>query len=132
MRRLIAALMLAVATPAAASSPPPAFATAPLAVGASWYPEQWPEDRWEADLALMEKAHLSVVRIGEFAWARMEPADGRCDFGWLDRAIAAAATAAVVLAVAGSTLLALAAGAWAFVAVARLTGNDDAGGEDAG
>lgn len=40
--------------------------------------------------------------------------------------------AAVVLAVAGSTLLALAAGAWAFVAVARLTGNDDAGGEDAG
>ena len=91
MRRLIAALMLAVATPAAASSPPPAFATAPLAVGASWYPEQWPEDRWEADLALMEKAHLSVVRIGEFAWARMEPADGRFDFGWLDRAIAAAA-----------------------------------------
>ncbi len=40
--------------------------------------------------------------------------------------------AAVVLAVAGSTLLALAAGAWAFVAVARLTGNDDAGGQDAG
>ena len=34
--------------------------------------------------------------------------------------------AAVVLAIAGSTLLALAAGAWAFVLVARLTGNDDA------
>ena len=32
----------------------------------------------------------------------------------------------------GLRRLALAAGAWAFVAVARLTGNDDAGGEDAG
>lgn len=66
------------------------FTAPPLAVGASWYPEQWPEARWEAELALMERAHLSVVRIGEFAWARMEPEDGRFDFAWLDRAIAAA------------------------------------------
>ena len=68
-----------------------AMTTPPLSVGASWYPEQWPEARWDADLALMERAHLSVVRIGEFAWARMEPSDGVFDFAWLDRAVAAAA-----------------------------------------
>lgn len=38
--------------------------------------------------------------------------------------------AALILAIAGSTLLALAAGAWAFVLVARLTGNHEA--DDAG
>ncbi|SEG52881.1 beta-galactosidase [Bryocella elongata] len=63
---------------------------APL-LGAAWYPEQWPESRWEHDVALMEQAHFSVVRIGEFAWSSMEPARGRYDFRWLDRAIALAA-----------------------------------------
>ncbi|QWC57464.1 cellulase family glycosylhydrolase [Erythrobacter sp. 3-20A1M] len=82
------ALLLALAGPAAASDAP--FAAASLSIGTSWYPEQWPEERWEADLALMERAHFRVVRLGEFAWARMEPADGQFDFAWLDRAIAAA------------------------------------------
>lgn len=59
-------------------------------MGSSWYPEQWPEARWEADLALMERAHLNVVRVGEFAWSRLEPSEGLYDFAWLDRAIAAA------------------------------------------
>ena len=30
---------------------------------------------------------LSLVRIGEFAWSRIEPAPGQFDWGWLDRAI---------------------------------------------
>jgi beta-galactosidase len=63
----------------------------PLLVGASWYPEQWPEARWDKDLALMEAAHIDVVRIGEFAWSTMEPSEGQYRFGWLDRAIADAA-----------------------------------------
>lgn len=74
----------------AASAPEPYMVTAP-AIGASWYPEQWPEARWDADLALMRRANFTVVRVGEFAWARLEPSDGRFDFAWLDRAIAAAA-----------------------------------------
>ena len=60
-------------------------------LGTAWYPEQWPESRWEEDLRLMEAANIKVVRITEFAWSRMEPAEGHYDFEWLDRAIAAAA-----------------------------------------
>ncbi len=56
-------------------------------LGAAWYPEQWPESRWEADLQLMEDAHLHVVRVGEFAWSTMEPFEGRYDLDWLERAI---------------------------------------------
>ena len=58
--------------------------------GVSWYPEQKPEADWEADLVQMRKANITFVRIGEFAWSRMEPREGVYDFGWLDRAIAQA------------------------------------------
>src|ERR1700756_330237 len=78
---------------------PPAFAQAtqypdqpPILLGAAWYPEQWPESQWNADLTLMEQAHFSVIRIGEFAWSTMEPAEDRYEFTWLDRAIALAAS----------------------------------------
>lgn len=58
-----------------------------LLMGADWYPEQWPESRWETDLSMMEAAHLDVARIAEFAWSSMEPTEGQFDFAWLDRAI---------------------------------------------
>jgi len=60
-------------------------------IGAAWYPEQWPESRWDADLTLMQQAGLNVVRVGEFAWSRMEPREGVYDLDWLDRAIRLAA-----------------------------------------
>src|SRR5277367_1515922 len=92
MPRLFAATILSALiafTPAR-----PAFAQAteysdkpPLLLGSAWYPEQWPESRWDADLRLMESAHLHVVRVGEFAWSRMEPAEGRYDLDWLARAV---------------------------------------------
>ncbi|MGC8549511.1 MAG: beta-galactosidase [Acidobacteriaceae bacterium] len=63
----------------------------PLLLGAAWYPEQWPESQWNADLDRMQKAHIHLVRIGEFAWSAMEPAEGQYNFGWLDKAIAMAA-----------------------------------------
>jgi beta-galactosidase len=58
-----------------------------LFLGTAWYPEQWPETRWDADLALMEQAHIRFVRIGEFAWSNMEPTEGNYDLSWLSRAI---------------------------------------------
>ena len=63
----------------------------PLMLGSAWYPEQWPESRWEEDLRLMEAANLKVVRIAEFAWSRMEPSEGHYDLDWLERAINLAA-----------------------------------------
>ena len=62
-----------------------------ILLGTDWYPEQWPESRWEEDLRLMEAAHIKVVRIAEFAWSAMEPSEGHYDFDWLDRAISLAA-----------------------------------------
>jgi beta-galactosidase len=36
----------------------------------------------------MVETGLTWVRIGEFAWSRLEPQPGQFDWGWLDRAIA--------------------------------------------
>ncbi len=69
----------------------PAPVPPPILLGTAWYPEQWPEPRWEADLTLMQQAGIHMVRIGEFAWSRMEPEEGHYDLDWLDHAIAAAA-----------------------------------------
>jgi len=55
--------------------------------GVDYYPEHWPEDRWETDARLMAEMGLKVVRLAEFAWNKLEPAQGRFDFAWLDRAI---------------------------------------------
>ena len=86
--RTIAVLSVAAMSFAAAHSQATANSQVPpLLLGAAWYPEQWPESRWEADLALMEKAHLHVVRVGEFAWSSMEPTEGHYDLDWLERAI---------------------------------------------
>ena len=62
-----------------------------ILLGTDWYPEQWPEARWEEDLRLMQAAHIHVVRIAEFAWSRMEPAENHFDFDWLERVIDLAA-----------------------------------------
>jgi beta-galactosidase len=67
-----------------------------ILLGTDWYPEQWPESRWEEDLRLMEAAHINVVRISEFAWSRMEPSENHFDFDWLDRAVALAAKHGIV------------------------------------
>jgi len=56
-------------------------------VGADYYPEQWEEKRWTVDAEMMERCGLSVVRLAEFAWSRIEPDDGEFRFDWLDRVI---------------------------------------------
>jgi beta-galactosidase len=55
--------------------------------GVDYYPEQWPEERWAEDARLMQAAQINVVRLAEFAWAKLEPSDGQFDFAWLDRAV---------------------------------------------
>jgi beta-galactosidase len=77
--------LLQAATVQPATEPPPLF------LGTAWYPEQWPESRWDADLTLMEQSGIRFVRVAEFAWSSMEPDEGSYRFEWLDHAIDAAA-----------------------------------------
>ncbi|WP_231731208.1 MULTISPECIES: beta-galactosidase [Sphingomonas] len=58
-----------------------------MRLGCCYYPEHWPEDIWADDARRMAEMGLSRVRIGEFAWSRIEPEPGRYDWGWLDRAV---------------------------------------------
>ena len=83
LRGVVAAILAVVAVSGSAQYATP---HAPL-VGAAWYPEQWPESRWDADLELMEKAHFRVVRIGEFAWSSLEPSEGKYELDWMERAV---------------------------------------------
>lgn len=68
----------------------------PLMYGSAWYPEQWPEAEWDADLKRMQEAGMNMVRIGEFAWSSLEPAEGRYEFDWMERAVEAAARRGMV------------------------------------
>ena len=52
-----------------------------------YYPEHWPRERWETDVALMQEMGIQVVRMGEFSWHKMEPREGEYDFAWLDEAV---------------------------------------------
>lgn len=56
-------------------------------LGAAYYPEAWPDSELDLDIAMMQQAGIKVVRIGEFAWSKMEPAQGCYDFLWLDEVI---------------------------------------------
>lgn len=59
----------------------------PNRLGVCYYPEHWPESTWAEDAARMKAAGLHWVRIGEFAWSKLEPDPGRYDWAWMDRAI---------------------------------------------
>ncbi len=63
--------------------------------GVDYYPEHWPEARWELDARMMQDAGINVVRLAEFAWALLEPEDGVFDFAWLDRAMGVLAHAQI-------------------------------------
>jgi beta-galactosidase len=61
--------------------------------GAAYYNEYMPTnlepDRLEKDVALMKAAGISVVRMGESTWSLWEPSDGRFEYAWMDRVVAA-------------------------------------------
>lgn len=56
-------------------------------IGVDYYPEHWPRKRWPVDAALMRKAGFNVVRLAEFNWVNMEPAEGVYDFSLLDEVL---------------------------------------------
>jgi beta-galactosidase len=56
-------------------------------LGVCYYPEHWPEAWWAKDAERMFALGIRYVRIGEFAWSRLEPSHGHFTFEWLDRAM---------------------------------------------
>ena len=56
-------------------------------LGTCYYPEHWPRQTWQDDARRMAEIGLTWVRIGEFAWSRLEPSHGSFDWEWLDSAI---------------------------------------------
>lgn len=83
----------AMPAPSASGRPPAAFQFPPadlMPIGVYYYPEAWPEAQWARDHANIRKLGMEFVHMGEFAWAFMEPTEGRFDFDWLDRNVALA------------------------------------------
>jgi beta-galactosidase len=56
-----------------------------MTIGVYYYPEAWPESQWERDIANIKKFGFEYIHLAEFAWAFMEPEEGRFEFAWLDK-----------------------------------------------
>ena len=67
----------------------------PPYLGAAYYPEVWPLEQIDDDIALMKSAGMNVMRVAEFAWSRMEPQEGVYDFDWLHLAVDKLAAAGI-------------------------------------
>jgi beta-galactosidase len=62
-----------------------------MTIGVYYYPEAWPPEQWERDIKNIKRFGFEFIHVGEFAWAFMEPEEGKYDFAWLDRVIELAA-----------------------------------------
>lgn len=68
-----------------------------MQLGACYFPEHWPAEVWAEDARRMVATGLSHIRLGEFAWSRIEPEPGEFDWAWLDRAVATLADAGLAI-----------------------------------
>jgi beta-galactosidase len=92
MRRMTVAALLAIAAATSPASADQKNAVPPLTTilyGAAYYHEYMPYERLDKDVALMKAAGINVVRLGESTWSLWEPEDGRFEYAWMDRVVAA-------------------------------------------
>src|SRR4051812_16684745 len=54
--------------------------------GGDYNPEQWirTPEVWDEDFRLMKLAGCNAISLGIFAWAMLEPEEGRFELGWMD------------------------------------------------
>lgn len=97
MRCLSAATLIltfALAPTLAQQKPAPYFNPADMmTIGVYYYPEAWPENQWARDIENIKKLGMEYIHMGEFAWAFMEPEEGKFDFDWLEKNVRYAAAA---------------------------------------
>lgn len=74
-----------------------------LAYGGDYNPEQWPQEVWKEDIALMREAGVNIVSLAIFSWDRIEPSPGQWDFAWLDTIIDMLGEAGIGVDLASST-----------------------------
>lgn len=69
---------------------PPISSKLPVMMhGADYNPDQWLHDPkvLEEDIRLMKLAGCNVMSVGIFAWAALEPEEGKFNFEWLDHVL---------------------------------------------
>src|SRR6266581_2982845 len=74
----ILAGMLVLLSPAALAQDNKSFAPDKMETvlyGVAYYPEYMPYDRLDKDVEMMQKAGITVVRVGESTWSSWEPRD---------------------------------------------------------
>lgn len=64
-----------------------------MPIGAYYYPEHWSPDQWERDINRIAALGFEFTHFAEFAWAKLEPENGKFNFEWLDRCVALAEAA---------------------------------------
>jgi beta-galactosidase len=74
-----------------------------IAYGGDYNPDQWPEEVWADDIRLMTRAGVNTVALAIFSWDRIQPAEDRWDFGWLDRVIDMLGSAGIAVDLATAT-----------------------------
>lgn len=62
-----------------------------MTIGVYYYPEAWSPEQWERDISNIKRFGFEFIHVGEFAWAFMEPEEGKYDFAWLERVVDLAA-----------------------------------------
>lgn len=71
--------------------------TMSLYVGTNYHPHDWSEERWKTDIALMQAAGFTMVRLGHLCWDSYEPDDGNYTFEWFDEVMDAFSKAGIAV-----------------------------------